>query len=170
MAPTSIPTLLGIAIELSPFDPPQRLPIDQIVRHELASLLVHVDGVVEIRLEGGIVAVLEIRSVPFAVQDCPSPKTSTALLRKSELQLYDKRRDCPRLDTSRTPRPGVSGQPPAGLSIREPSSGPQATRLAISIVNHYVANHHQRLMIQPCGTLNVKLEFDVLSPWRLKRW
>ncbi len=57
--------LAGIAIELASLDPPQRLAIHQVVGHNLARLLVHVDGVVEIRLEGGIVAGLEVDLCPL---------------------------------------------------------------------------------------------------------
>ena len=57
--PASRPS--GIVVELPPLDPPQSLAIHQVVRHDLAALLVHVDRVVEVRLERGIVAVLEER-------------------------------------------------------------------------------------------------------------
>ena len=59
------PHFARIAIELASLDSAQRLTINQIIRHELASLLVHVDGVVEIRLEGGIVAGLEVDLCPL---------------------------------------------------------------------------------------------------------
>jgi len=53
------PDLGGIVVERPPLHPAQGLPITQIIRSKFASLLVHVNGIVEVRLECGIVAILE---------------------------------------------------------------------------------------------------------------